>query len=228
MNNYGLYNLAGSVAKLRGGTFTGRGGGATGSANGIHNYGTLYADAVAALGEDHTSDNFGLQNNLAGATAILRDGTFVGRGGTNTCGIRNIAALTANDVTALGENGGIGNYGLYNAGGTAALRGGSYTGSGGSTGGGAFGIWNAATLAASDLTASGDNNLSSWGLYNQGTSATITQATLAGMMSIVDTGVGPVDLSNSRLIGLLVVTPSVTCTAVSRLGVFAVGPACPP
>ena len=59
--NYGLWNFAAAAATLRGGTFTGRGGG---NALGICNHGgaTLEAESVTALGEDGSSTNYGLCN----------------------------------------------------------------------------------------------------------------------------------------------------------------------
>jgi hypothetical protein len=114
-SNYGLFNYFGAATILHGGTLTGRGGT---DAYGIFNAGfstTLEADNVAALGENGSSLNYGLFNYECVAT--LRGGSFTGRGGTNAYGILNKdsgAALGAESVTALGENGSTGNYGLLN------------------------------------------------------------------------------------------------------------------
>jgi hypothetical protein len=109
--NYGLYNRVGAAATLRGGSFTGRGGG---DAWGLYNHGvTLEAESVTALGENGHYHNYGLQNYGA---ATLRGGSFTGRGGWGyATGIYNSSGgTTAESVTALGENGHSGNYGLYN------------------------------------------------------------------------------------------------------------------
>ncbi len=167
--NYGLYNTNGSAAVLRGGSFTGRGGM---FATGIYNIGsgtTLNAEGVTALGENDSSGSFGLAN-CDNAAAVLRGGSFTGRGGTDAYGIKNIssAMLDTERVTALGENGSSGSYGLHNyAGATADLRGGSFTGSGGTE---AYGIYNESidtTLVTESVTAVGENaSGSNSGLHN--------------------------------------------------------------
>lgn len=220
VDNWGLGSSGGTVA-LRGGTFTGRGGTTAAETYGIWSSGELAADNVVALGEQGTGTNGGLVNN--GGTATLQDGTFTGRGGDMAFGIDNGGTIVIDDVTAHGR-GATTNYGLVN-GGTATLRGGAYTGSGG--GAGAYGLYNLAALTASHITATGENNPVSWGLWDAGMICTITQATLAGTIP-VQMALGPVDVSNSRLIGNPVAGP-VTCTAVSRgLNFVGIGPGpCP-
>jgi len=221
VDNFGLGS--GGVATLRGGTFTGRGGTTAAETYGIWSSGTLAADNVVALGDEGTGANGGLVNN--GGTATVQDGTFTGRGGDTAFGISSSGTAVIDDVTAHGR-GATNNYGLFN-GGTATLRGGSYTGSGGGGGGGAYGLYNLTALTASSITATGENNANSWGLWDMGMSATITQATLTGTIPVQMT-LGPVDVSNSRLIGNAVAGP-VTCTAVSRgLNFVGIGPGpCP-
>jgi hypothetical protein len=169
-DNYGLVNYSGAAATLRGGTYTGRGGA---NACGIQNADsdtTLEAESVIALGEGGSSDTYGLYN-YDGAAATLRGGSFTGRGGTIAYGIYNqasSAALEAESVSALGENGSSLNYGLYNYDAAAAvLSGGSLTGRGGE---GAYGIFNDGsdtTLEAGSVTALGENgSASNFGLVN--------------------------------------------------------------
>jgi hypothetical protein len=113
-SNYGLYNSG--RATLRGGSFTGRGGIYV---YGIYNAGSnnrLEAESVTALGENGSTENYGL-NNQAGATVTLNGGSFTGRGGANTIGIWNYGSdttLDAKSVNVLAENGSNSNYGLAN------------------------------------------------------------------------------------------------------------------
>ena len=154
--NLGLLIFDGAAAMLRGGSFTGRGGT---DAFGIFNLNsdtTLEAESVTALAENGSARNFGLYN-YGGAEATLRGGSFTGRGGVETRGIENAnsgSTLTAQGVTALGENGSNDNYGLgsYNNA-TTTLYGGSFTGRGGTD---TYGIANGAsstTLEAESVTA---------------------------------------------------------------------------
>jgi hypothetical protein len=104
------------VATLRGGSFTGRGGT---NAQGIFNDGdgtTLEAQDVTALGENGSTNNHGLYNGSGAAVAILRGGSFTGRGGTDAGGIFNSFTLEAERVTVLGENGSHSSLGLHNTG----------------------------------------------------------------------------------------------------------------
>jgi hypothetical protein len=182
-DTYGLYNLGGSVATLRGGSFTADSGT---NARGIQNEdsGTkLEAESVTAMGENANSGNYGLYNDNADAT--LRGSSFTGRGESSAWGIYNYnsdATLEAEGITALGENGTTSNYGygLYNDYGTATLRGGSFTGHGGSY---ARGILNygsgvmGATLEAENVTALAENGFTqNYGLENSG----VATATLRG------------------------------------------------
>ena len=81
--NQGLYNSA--TAILYGGSFTGRGGGAT--ALGIYNYGssaTLEAESVTMLGENGSSVNHGLSNN-GSATANVTQSVLQGATNSVNC-----------------------------------------------------------------------------------------------------------------------------------------------
>ena len=62
-----------AAATLRGGSFTGRGGGDT---YGIQNNGILDAESVTALGNDGSGDNFGLYNSSG--TAMADSSQFTG------------------------------------------------------------------------------------------------------------------------------------------------------
>jgi len=130
-HNWGLGNVNGA-AVLRGGAYTGRGGT---WARGIFNYGSgsiLEAESVTALGENGSDHNPGFYN-WGGAVAVLRGGDFTGRGGNQTGGVANAAGstLTAQDITALAENG-TENYALgnYNDA-TMTVRGATVTARGG-------------------------------------------------------------------------------------------------
>ena len=165
--NVGLANYAGMAARLRGGSFTGRGGEkgyGIDSGNGT----TLEANGVTALGEEGSSRNYGLSNTAA-AKASVRGGFFTGRGGTFTYGIYSADSATDLDaagVTALGEDGSSINRGMLNVdGATATLRGGIFTGRGGSS---AQGIYNGAsdsTLVAESVVALGESGDSNLGIY---------------------------------------------------------------
>jgi hypothetical protein len=111
IGNYGMGCYDNSTATLHGGVFIARGG--------INNYAlsnefnvTMKADNVTALAENGSDSNHGLWN-VNNAQATVRDGSFIGRGGTSAYGIHTNSALDAESVTALGENGGSDNYGLY-------------------------------------------------------------------------------------------------------------------
>jgi hypothetical protein len=154
--NYGLLNDNGAAAALRSSSFTGRGGT---DSRGIRHDGSvtvLQADGVTALGEDASSENYGLYSTNS-FSMTLRGGSFTGRGGNDVRGIYNYTnTLEATGITALGEDGNNNSYGLYNENGVAVLHGGSFTGRGGSL---AYGIASAGTtLEATSVTALGDNN----------------------------------------------------------------------
>jgi hypothetical protein len=183
--NYGLYSWDGAAATLQGGWFTASGGGLAGGIYNAVGGATLEAEGVTALGENSTAGNYGLLNYL-GATAVLRGGSFTGRGGTDAYGIHNDwsgATLTAESVTALGEEGTVENYGLYNhVGATATLSGGSFTARGGTD---AYGICNdasGATLTAVSVTALGENGAEyNRGLYNHdGAAARLSGGSFTG------------------------------------------------
>ncbi|MDY7080245.1 MAG: hypothetical protein SXV54_25465 [Chloroflexota bacterium] len=112
-NNHGLYNCWAATAVLRDGYFTGRGGSI---ARGIRNDNSnteLDAENVTALAEDGTT-NHGLHNDN-GATAILRGGSFIARGGNTTRGVyteSDNSYLEAERVTIRGEDGASSNHGL--------------------------------------------------------------------------------------------------------------------
>ena len=120
--NYGLLSYYGVTTTLRGGSFTGRGGT---SAYGIYNSDSgarLEAANVTALGEDGSSDNYGLYNN-DGVSAALHSCSFTARGGGTARGIFNSGSgtlLEATGVTALAE-GGSTNYSLHQSDGTVRL-----------------------------------------------------------------------------------------------------------
>jgi hypothetical protein len=169
-SNYGLSNDNGAEATLRGGSFTGSGGN---TAYGIYNDSistTLETESVTALGENGNY-NYGLWNS-DGAEAVLRVGSFTGRGvggwGEYAYGIWNFGTgttLEAESVTALGENG-FDNSGLWNSSGAAArLNGGSFTGRGGGGWGeyatGIYNLSSSTTLEAEGVSVLGEN-----GFYN--------------------------------------------------------------
>jgi hypothetical protein len=149
-NNFGLYISNGTVATLRGGSFTGRGGS---RGYGIYTRGsntTLVAEGVTALGENGGTENFGLYN-YDPTTTTLHGGSFTARGaGSDNRGIYNYnhASLEAEGVIALAENGSD-NRGLDNAASSiATLYGGSFTGRGGSNARGVYNTGSNSTLKA--------------------------------------------------------------------------------
>jgi len=232
--NLGLVNISGAAAVLRGGSFTGRGGTET---RGIFNFqsGTmLEAESITVLAEGGSNRNFGLYN-YGGAAAVLRGGSFTGRGGMNVGGIYNSgsgAMLETESVTALGENGNSNNYGLSNSGDgvTATLRGGSFTGRarpGGTNANGIYNGGNSTTLEAESVTALGENGSNNnYGLRSSvNATANVTQSVLEGATNSVYRGSGSVTVSNSRLVDG-VVSGAVTCVAVSWNTTFYPG-SCP-
>jgi hypothetical protein len=132
--NHGLVTYDGAAATLHGGFFTARGGTEARGIGIADPNTTLEAVGVTALGENGSNVNIGLLNET-GAVATLNNGTFTGRGGSDTRGIHNATndtTLEAVVVTALGENGSNVNIGLLNNTGAAAtLHGGTCTGRGG-------------------------------------------------------------------------------------------------
>jgi hypothetical protein len=182
VGNYAIGCYDNSAATLHGGVFIARGG--------VNNYAlsneltaTMEAENVTALAENGSETNYGLWN-VNNATLVLRGASLTGRGGTNAYGVSNQGAgttLMAGSVTALGEDGSINNYGLYNTSTAGAtLRESSFTGSGGT---GARGIYvNGATLAGTSLTALAENASSSnYGLDNHyGAATTLSGGSLTG------------------------------------------------
>jgi hypothetical protein len=232
-DNHGLGNYDGAVATLRGGSFTGRGGSDT---RGIYNTSdststTLETEGVTVLGESGTSINCGLHNHDE-AVATLRGGSFTGRGGAGTRGIYNqtdSATLTAESVTALGEDSDGFNYGLLNiSSATATLRGGSFTARGGSNARGIYNSSSSTTLEAERITALGEDATNKYGLINNSSAtANVTQSVLAGTTDAVNCNSGTVTISNSRLVSEPATDPvtvsgtcTATCVAVSWDGNF--------
>ena len=162
-DNAGLHNIFDAVVTLHGGSFTGRGGR---YARGIFNYqAECTAEGVAVLGENGTDYTYGFYNGQD-STATVRGGSFTARGGDITYGIYNTSAdLTAEGVTALGEDGASENSGLRN--GTPSnvvLNGGSFTGRSGAT---AMGIHNQSNLEAYNVNALAVDGSINYGLYNE-------------------------------------------------------------
>jgi hypothetical protein len=219
-DNCGMCNNDNAVAVLLGGIFTARGGDdASGILNGSNNA-ELRAQGVIAVGEDGTN-NHGLYNCWA-ATAVLRGGSFTGRGGSNARGIWNDnpnTELDAENVTTLGEDG-TNNRGLHNDNGaTATLRGGSFIARGGNTTRGIYTVSASTYLEAERVTARGVvGATTNMGLNSvTGAAVDITQSVLEGATNSVATsgGGGPVAISNSRLISGTA-QGNVSCVGVSR------------
>ena len=150
---------------------------------------------VTALAENGSGTNIGLLN-FNHAAAVLYDGNYTAREGTNARGIFLITStLEAHNVTALGENGsnlntGLGNYDNS----TAVLYGGEFTGRGGNQTGGAGASHNS-TLTAYGITALAENGNGAVGNYALGCYDSST-ATLHGGVFIARGGVNNYALSN--------------------------------
>ena len=169
INNFGLRNSDGAVATLRGGSFTASGGTSTYGIFSLDAATTLEADGVTALGKNSSGLNFGLEN-YDGGVAVLRGGSFTGRGGSGASGVQNTlsSTLTAEGITALAENGSAENHGLLSQQGvTTTLHGGSFTARGGED---TYGIYNGdsgTTLEADNVTVLGENGSHfNHGLFN--------------------------------------------------------------
>jgi hypothetical protein len=165
--SYGMENYDSSVARLRGGTYSGIGGG---QASGVQNTlgSTLTAEGITALAENGSSENYGLFSNNTVTTTLL-GGSYTGRGGAATYGIYCADSPTmavVENLTALGENGSGSNHGLYNSSASAmVLRGGSFIARGGTN---AYGIYNAGTMDTANTTAVGEDGSSiNYGLNNK-------------------------------------------------------------
>lgn len=185
--NYGLYNTGQYssdivTTTLRNSSFTG----ASGTlAYGIYISGTLTTlatESVATLGENGSTNNFGLFI-VDGASATLSNGSFTASGGTNAYGIFNLnsnATLEADSITVLAENSSTNNFGLYNFNGAkATLRGGSFTGRGGDSTRGIENAQNGSILIAENVTALGENGTGAVGNYGLGSYDNVT-TTLRG------------------------------------------------
>jgi hypothetical protein len=178
----GLQNLG--IALLLGGSFTGRGGS---QVYGLYNYlsdAMLEAEGVTVLGENGTSTAKGLYN--VDGTAVLRGGSFTGRGEDNPRGIQNEGAsadLTTENVTVLAE-GGVYTYGLLNyQGALATLRGCSVIADANDISASkAYGIYNLSSggLTAERVTAAGERSDEDRGIYSFNSSATVDSSQLTG------------------------------------------------
>jgi hypothetical protein len=107
--NYGLFNGTDVSSTLQGGTFVARGGT---YAQGIYNMGTLETSNTVALGEDGTSNNYGLDNY--GGKAILHGGSLSAHGGLTAFGIQanGTSDVEVTNAKLLGESGASYNNGL--------------------------------------------------------------------------------------------------------------------
>ncbi len=242
----GLYNFGTAEATLRGGAITARG---SQNARAILNTAGLAAESVTALAEDASDSNYGLYN-ASSSDAVLRGGSFTGRGGSAAGGIHNDGSGTtveAENVTARGElasGSGSKNYGLYNRNSAeATLRGGAFAASGGSSSlnyglmnestatlrGGVFearngldatGIYNTATLTAQSITALGESATNNYGLEHAS----------ASTADVTESVLEGATYSVYRSAGTITVSNSrligaasgaITCVGVSRGLVFA-------
>jgi len=242
--NSGLINHGGAAVVLRGGVFTSRGGVDSWGIFSIGITTTLEAENVTVLAENGSNRNFGLYN-WGGPTAVLYGGSFTGRGGSTPRGIENAdsgAKLTAESVTALGENGSTDNFGFGSYDGvTTTLRGGAFTGRGGTAAYGVSNGANGAMLHAESVTAlaesgsatnygmsnfaggvtvlhggtfSGRGGTTAYGIHNED-SGTMLEA--AGITALGDTnglyqGDGTVSLGVTQLDGGAYKAPAATLT----------------
>ena len=217
--NLGLLIFDGATVMLRGGNFTARGGADAFGIFNLNSGSTLEAENVIVLAESGSSRNFGLYN-FGGANATLRCGSFTGRGGDETRGIENAnsgSTLTAQGVTALGENGSNDNYGLgsYNNAATT-LYGGSFTGRGGTD---TYGIANGAsstTLEAESVTALAENGSDdNYGLHSfNGGETTLHGGSFTGSGGVGSVGVFAYGIYNTDVATML------EAESVSALGKF--------
>ena len=149
--NKGLQNSNGATAVLRGGSFTGLGGG---YATGISQFGsgsTLETESVTALGQGSTASNYGLHNY----------------DGSDAYGIDNYGGeprLEAENICVLAENGSAVSYGLRNDA-EATLHGGSFTGRGDGNAAGINHLGNNAVLVIKSVTALGEGDGLTSGLF---------------------------------------------------------------
>ncbi len=197
-NNYGLLIYDGAAAMLRGGSFTGSGGTDAFGIFNLNSAATLEAESVTVLAENGSERNFGLYN-YGGAEATLSGGYFTGRGGLETRGIENAdsgSTLTAEGVTALGENGSNDNYGLgsYDSA-TTTTRCGTFIGRGGTDAYGIANGANSATLEAESVTALAENGSDdNYGLHNfSGAATTLRGGSFTGRGGTYAYGIYSID-----------------------------------
>lgn len=96
-SNYGLANLGGAVATLRGGSFTGRGGI---YAYGIYSTGlSLEAENITALGEYGSSNDYGLYSDGTTSTANLTQSVLEG---ADNSVYRNTGIVTVSNSRLIG------------------------------------------------------------------------------------------------------------------------------
>jgi len=182
LNNFALSNENGAVATLRGGSYSGYNGD---YARGIRNWsGSLEAESVMALAQGATDTNQGLINR-DGATTILRGGSFLGRGGLRTSGIRSYGNGTTVSVewaTVRGEDGTNENIGFSNGlGGQASLAGGAFVAKGAN--GNKYGLYNdgqSSTNVAQSIL-SGEGTGTNYSVYNDNI-VTVIHSHLAGQV----------------------------------------------
>lgn len=216
--NFGFYNYGGAVARLHGGTFTGRGGLSTRGIENANNGSMLTADGVTAQAEDG-GDNYAIGNYNV-ATATLSGGHVTARGGLNNYALSNelTATMRAERVTSLAENGSDNNYGVWNTNNaTLTVHSADVTGRGGTN---AYGIYNGdnATLEVIGVIALAEDGSNSYGLYNDSgsTTANVTQGVVGGATySILSQPGTVITVSNAQLAGNVVSGP-VTCVLVTR------------
>ena len=217
-SNYGLYNGSGADVTLHGGSFTGREGAQCWGINNTNS--TLEAEGVMALGKGDSSST-GVANRSNG-DAVLRGGSFTGRGGDNAKGIYtdSSATLEAKEVTALGWDAANTNIGLRAiSSGNTVLRGGSFTGGGGVE---ASGIHNNNTpLETDDVTALGENGTSSSkGFYNNSATTAMRGGSFTGRGGEISCGIANVS-------GATLETQSITVLAteatIDTYGLYNVG-----
>ena len=149
---------------------------------------------VSARAENGSSRNFGLFAH-SGSVVTLEGGSYHGRGGEYAMGIVNAdtgTILQAENVHALGENGSVGNNGLYNLNGAAAvLNAGSFSGRGGNN---AYGINNndsGTTLEAESIIILAENgSAENYGFGNwSGATATLRGGSFTGRGGTISYGI---------------------------------------
>jgi len=178
-HNVGLLNSSGAAAVVHSGAYTARGGEKAWAIFTSGSGTTLKAVRVSALAENASVHNSALYI-YSGPAAVVRGGDFTGRGGSQAGGVQLQlnATLTAEDITALAENG-TDNYGLGNFDGTAmTVRGATVTARGGQASYAVTNELHGATLDAESVTAlAEDGSTANYGMYNAGGSG---DATLRG------------------------------------------------